>query len=110
MPARKRRYGHAAYEDPESQIEQIHAARERMDRASVDFLKVDLQTALTFTGIALSSSDVVRKRRNCLAARKAYDVIQRLLKTVPLSDTQTRALNRDLRRLESELKSLGEVL
>ena len=74
--------GHAA---PKPTVDDLLASRERMNRASAEFLKIDLETALTFVKIARQSRDDVRKKRNCKAARRAYETVLRLINKVELN-------------------------
>ena len=82
----------------------------RLNRTSVDFLMIEAQTALTFSGIALGAHDEVKKSRNCRFARQAYDTVLRLSDKVTFTDRDKRILSRDLRRLKGALRSLGEVV
>jgi hypothetical protein len=84
--------------------------RERAHRASATFLKLDIQTALTFTSMALTAENGVKRERNRKAARKAYETVMRLSQKVHLTDAEARDLNRGLKRLRSELADLGEAL
>jgi len=82
----------------------------QVNRTNTDFLKVDLETALTFSGIALQSKDdPVKRQRNRHNARRGYDVIVRLRKKVILDDYDERLISRKLQRLKAELKSLGDT-
>jgi len=81
----------------------------RLNRASADFLKADVATALTFSGIALESEDPLKRDRNRRAARKAYDTVVRLMERVTLTDGDVKILARNLQRLKSELDRLGEA-
>src|SRR5215469_9950215 len=98
--------GHAAAKPT---VDELLASRERMNRASAQFLKLDLQTALTFVGIARQTRDQVRKKRNCMAARRAYDTVVRLADKVPLEVEDRQTVSRGLKRLRTELEALGEV-
>jgi len=81
----------------------------QVNRTTLDFLKVDVQTGLTFTGIALQTEDSIKRQRNCRSARKAYDTVLKMIKKVDISENDARILYRNLHRLRSELVSLGEV-
>jgi hypothetical protein len=99
--------GHAA---PKPTVDEFLAARSRLTRVSTDFLTADLNTALTFTQIALQGDDDgVKKQRNRKAARKAYDTVHGLIDRVEVSDEDAKALRRNLERLKSELVKLGEI-
>lgn len=90
--------------------EEILAVAARANRAGADFLRIDVQTALTFSGIALQSgSDEEKRRRNRKSARKGYDSISRLIEKVQLSTREARDISRSLTRLKSELRQLGET-
>jgi len=91
-------------------VDEILALGAQLNRTSTDFLKVDLETALTFAGIALqNASDSVKRQRNQRNARRGYDMIVRLVGKVALSDEDTRFLARNLSRLKTELQQLGET-
>ena len=92
-----------------STADELQANGKALNRVSTDFLKIDVATALTFSGIALQTDDVIKKRRNRRAARKAYDTIRRLAKGVDLADEDAQLLSTDLARLKYELQTLGET-
>ena len=85
-----------------------HLAQE-FNRTGKDFLKIDLQTAFTFSRAALSTDDPVKRRRNQKSARKAYDTVLNQMKKIDLSEKDNKDLKGNLRRLKSELTKLGEV-
>ena len=91
-------------------MDELLATRKRLNQANTDFLKVDVQTALTFTGIALQTTDPVKRQRNQRSARNAYDTVLRLLSKVEISESDARILGSNLERLKSELRELGETL
>jgi len=90
-------------------MDELAASRERMNRASVDFLKIDLETALTFAEIARTSTDPFRKKRNLQAARKAYNAIVHLAQKVDLRSSDSAFLEKRLAQLKRELTVLGET-
>jgi len=81
---------------------------ERTNKMGAQFLQIDSEVALTFSGIALGASDEGKRRRAAQTARKAYDTIRRLRKNIVLTDAQRNKLDANLRRLKSELQKLGE--
>ena len=81
----------------------------RFNQVSTDFLKVDLETALTFSGIALQTDNDIKKKRNQQSARKAYETIRKLMNNVDLDERDAHMLHTNLDRLKSELQRLGEV-
>lgn len=95
--------------NPRISVDQYLCALEDANTASVNFLKIDLQTALTFSGMALRSSDPVRKRRNTRSARRAYDTIIRLRTNVHPKPADSDFLKSNLRLLKSDLCRLGET-
>jgi hypothetical protein len=107
MPSRKRIETGLAV--PKPTIDELLATRERMNRTSVEFLKTDLETALTFVQIARKTSDDSRRKRTCRAARKAYETLEKFVNKVDLSIEQGQKLALGLKRLKSELEVLGEV-
>lgn len=90
-------------------MEEFFNSAARLNRASADFLKADVATALTFSGIALAADDAGKRDRNRRAARKAYDTVLRLKERVALSDGDVKIMARNLQRLKSELTKLGET-
>lgn len=90
-------------------MDELLAAREGINRASVEFLKTDLETALTFVQIARQTSDAYRRRQTCRTPRKAYETLEKFVRKVELGTENGRQLGRGLKRLKSELEALGEV-
>lgn len=80
------------------------------NQQAVDFLKVELETGLTFAKIALSGEAGSDKRfRNQANALKAYQTVLRLRKRVQsMNQESTRQIEKGLDRLRSALKKLGE--
>lgn len=106
MLARKQQTrGHAAHKPT---VDELLATRQRMNRASTDFLKIDLETAFTFVKIAKQAGDRVRRERNRAAARKAYETVLRFLNKVETGDEDLRLITGALGQLRSELEILGE--
>ena len=106
VTAKQRMKGHAAAKPT---MDELLATRERMNRASLQFLKIDLETALTFAKIARETSDEWRMKRNRQAARKAYDTMMHLVPKVDVNADDRRVLSRGLVQLKSELSALGEI-
>jgi hypothetical protein len=91
-------------------IDELLSSGAQLNRTSTDFLKVDLETSLTFSALALQYKDNPEKReRNQANARRGYDTILRLAKKVVLDQQDARFISRHLRRLKSELQQLGET-
>ena len=84
-------------------------SRERMNQASGQFLKIDLQTALTFVTIARETNDGARRSRNIRSARKAYDTVIRLSQKLRPPDDDIQAIDEMLEELKTKLADLGEV-
>ena len=90
-------------------VNEIFKSASQLNQTSVDFLKIDLDTALSFAGIALETSDNPEKKtRNQQNARHGYDTIVRLLPRVSPSVDDGKVLARKLEQLKSELVKLGE--
>ena len=83
---------------------------ERANRARADFLLIDSEMALTFSGIALQDSNQESRFRRTQIARKAFDTIMRLREDVALSDKDANQVNGNLQRLRRELQELGETV
>ena len=85
-----------------------HDIADWANKARRDFLQIDSQVALTFSGIALAASNEEKKRRTTRTARTAYDTIMRLRNSVDLTDAEKCKLDQNLEQLKSELLRLGE--
>lgn len=85
------------------------AGYDRGHKARADFLRVDSQLGLTYSGMALGTSDPERKTRTIGFARQAYDTIERFRRHVDLTDEQTAKLNVNVARLKRELQRLGQT-
>ena len=96
------------YATAEPTIDESLAAVAWHNKTSTDFLKADIETALTFAAIARAAESSEDKARNRRAARKAYDTVVRLVERVELTAHDARILGRGLARLKSELRGLGE--
>jgi len=103
---RNRDYSYAA---PRRTMDELLGFVSQFNKTRVNFLKVDLETALTFAGIAMRAENSMKKARNRRSARRAYDTVVRLIDSVDLPDEDAQLLARKLTRLKSELVSLGEV-
>ena len=74
----------------------------------MDFLQLDSQVALTFSSIALQTNDPEKRKRTTQTARTAYDTIARLRGNVELTKAESDHLDVNMKRLKSELQSLGQ--
>jgi hypothetical protein len=83
--------------------------RANLNRNSYHLLRVDIETAMTFSRIASGSEEGSDKRaRNQSNARTAYDSVQHLRKNVSMTQEQEQALDAGLAELRLGLESLGE--
>ena len=80
------------------------------NRSEADFLRIDSEVALTLSGIALGATDEETSTRTTIAARKAFDTIARLRWRTELTDAQREKLDTNLQRLQTELRSLGQII
>jgi len=91
-------------------MDEILAARTRLQHTIANFMKVDLETALTFCQIARESQDPNKRARNRHHARRGYDTVLSLIRKVNLTEQESQELAANLEKLRSELESLGEIL
>jgi hypothetical protein len=98
------------YETLKPTVDELVASLGQLNRASAEFLKTDVETALIFTSIALQTEDFSKRQRNRQNARRGYDTVVRLAGRIRLSDDDEQFLTERLARLKSELQRLGEVL
>lgn len=84
------------------------AVARRTNTLSVDFLQIDSEIGLTFSGIALGARDSETKNRLAQSARRAFDTIARLRANVELSQAEVDKLDVNVQRLKNELQHLGQ--
>jgi len=80
----------------------------RSNQTSADFLRIESQVGLTFSGLALALNGEDRSRATEIA-RNAHDTILRFRRLTDLTDAETTDLDRDVLRLKRELQLLGET-
>jgi hypothetical protein len=102
----KRVWGRAA---PRPTIDELLASRERLNRTTIEFLKVDLETGLTFATIARQASNDHGMQRNRRAARKSYNTVIKMMPKTDLSSQDQAWIEQGLSRLKTELERLGEI-
>lgn len=73
-----------------------------------EFLKVDLELAMTFVEIAMSPTSAERTARCRAAARKAYDTVLRMMNRAKLSKAEAAEIQERLAKLESVLSALDQ--
>jgi len=81
----------------------------RTNKLRANFLKIDSEIALTFSNMALGTSNQEKRARTTRTARKAYDAIMQLREGTDLSDVESDKLEANLRRLKRDLESLGQI-
>jgi hypothetical protein len=109
MPRKRQRAHERSYAAARATMDEILASRNRLNQASAEFLKIDVETALTFSQIARESQDSWKRQRNRDNARKGYETILRLIDKVNLTDDDARFLADRLEELRFNLRILGEV-
>ena len=82
--------------------------RQAPKKIAADFVKADLDVALTFAQIARQTDQQEKATRNRQNARKAYDVVLRYLGTANLNRSDQYNISRKLALLKSALFMLGE--
>jgi hypothetical protein len=79
-----------------------------LNATNAEFLKIDVETALTFSGLALETDNPEKRNRNRKNARKAYDTILRLWVNVIFTPTEEGWMHEKMGHLKSDLELLGE--
>jgi hypothetical protein len=108
MPYREEKWDRLSKSTREA-LDGFRATRDEINRTTAEFLKIDVETALTFSKIAMQSFNVEKKQRNCKNARKGYETIFRLMHKLDLGQDDAHYLSHQLEQLKSNLQSLGEV-
>jgi hypothetical protein len=89
----------------------IGAVSERfpeLNQTGVEFVLLDLDVAMTFIDVAAASRIEETTRRNHLNARKAYDGVVHLLKTLTPDAEQRQVINAKLSLLKMRLQAVGQ--
>jgi hypothetical protein len=77
--------------------------------ASIDFLKTEVNTGLTFANIAHDSVNAEKSARNRAHARLAYDTVLRFIGRVSLTYAEAEHLAVKMDQLKHGLEELGEL-
>ncbi len=85
--------------------------RNDLNKNALNFLRTDLDTAMTLMRIAGESEEGSEKReRNLRNARNAYDAVTRIRSRVgETTDVEREELDRKIAELRAALESFGEV-
>lgn len=97
------------YPAPKPTVDELLASVARHNKTGTDFLKADLEAALTFADIARTAEDAEERERNRRAARRAYDTIVRLINKVELNSEDANVMRSKLARLKSDLSGMDET-
>jgi len=89
-------------------LDELLKTREQLNEVSVNFLLIDVDIGLTFSEIALQTSDPDKKRRVRAKARAAYENVQHLIHKVTLTEADARRLARNLEILRARLYDLED--
>jgi hypothetical protein len=74
-----------------------------------DFLRTEILTGFTFYRIALHSTDPLKKSRNQVNARKAYDSVLHFLPLSKLTSDEAAEMESQMKHLKVSLEALGET-
>jgi hypothetical protein len=83
-------------------------ATNEFNKLKAEFIKTDLEVALTFVEIAHQTPDSEKAARNQRNARKAHDAVLWYIGHAVLTNFEQEYLTRKLASLKSALLSLGE--
>lgn len=91
-----------------SAVPDISGANYDINTTVIRCLESRLRTAATFAGLALASSDPEGTARNRRHARAAYEKVAHYLPRLTLTPEQLGEIDKNLKRLRSDLERLGE--
>ena len=92
---------------PASAVE-LNKTGQQLNATNADFLRIDAETAITFSQMALGADNPEKRERNHHNARKAYDTIMRLRQKVDFTPAQEEYINQKMEQLKRDLTELGE--
>jgi hypothetical protein len=99
---------HSSLADSKKLTQQLTAIGKQLNATNADFLKIDVETALTFSALALQADNKEKRDRNRKNARKAYDSILHLWEDVTFTPSQEGYIHEMMSRLKDDLELLGE--
>ena len=79
-----------------------------MPLTHAQFLRAELRIGFTASKIALRADTTERQNRNRVAARKAYDALQRFRPKAILTKDQVQEIDMRTEELRAQLRLLGE--
>ena len=82
--------------------------REDLEKSRVQFLLTELDTAMTFCGVAKASTDPEKTKRNIGNAWKGYDTALRLARNAHLDQRTKNEFDDKVARVRSMLRELGQ--
>ena len=114
MPSRKQFPAETTAQDYDASLraevltQQLTTTCQQSNAINAEFLKIDVQTALTFSGLALQSDNKEKTVRNRKNARRAYDTILHLSHRVTFTPGEEGYMQEMMSRLKNDLELLGE--
>ena len=92
-------------------MEDFPKLQSELNLTRADFVRIDLDTALTMTEIALQAESKSEKRlRNTANARHAYDTVLNYMDKLDTTTEERKEIDQKLSRLKADLVALGESL
>ena len=88
--------------------QQLTTTGQQSNAMNAEFLRIDVETALTFSGLALQTNNKEKLLRNRRNARRAYDTILRLWHRVTFTPSEEGYMHEMMGRLKNDLELLGE--
>lgn len=108
---RKIRRKHHKSKHPTVPMEDFEKLRMELDQTRIDFVKIDLDTALTMVEIARGAAIGSEKRaRNMENARRAYKTVVKFREQIPRSSQELKEIGEKLEILKRALTRLGRTL
>jgi len=92
----------------EYHLDEVRKTLSDAHQAGIDFLIVDLETALTFLNTADASQQAETAQRCRRNARKAYDTVLGFAEKLELTPSERQAVDIKLKAVKGRLESSGE--
>ncbi len=84
--------------------------QEQLRKNHAEFLRIDLETALTLTRIAQrAGAGSIKRQRTVRKARRAYDTVVKMRSSCACTAAEGLQIDKKIRRLRTELLRLGET-
>lgn len=89
--------------------DKIEEIKQNHEILKIQFIKTELEMAVTFCGVAKSTDKETTARRNLDNAKRAYDSATKSLQNARLNETESREIDGQLEKAKSLIDDLERI-